>query len=77
MLTFGGPWRRQPELRAESPGPGGGYENDRTGGDAQAKMPDARTRPLRLLFFAIVCRIVTAAEISVWTVDINSVSVAP
>lgn len=44
-------------------------------GDAQAKMPDARTHSLCLLLFVIACRVVTPAEISVWTVDINSVGV--
>ncbi|XP_041809369.1 transmembrane protein 87A-like isoform X1 [Chelmon rostratus] len=36
------------------------------------KMPDARTRRLCLLLFVSVFRLGTAAEVSVWKVDINS-----
>ncbi|XP_068194507.1 transmembrane protein 87A-like [Antennarius striatus] len=36
------------------------------------KMPDERTCRSCLLLFAVLCRVATAAEVSVWTVDINS-----
>ncbi|XP_070697792.1 transmembrane protein 87A-like [Pempheris klunzingeri] len=36
------------------------------------KMPDAQVHRLCLLFFAFVFRLGAAAEVSVWTVDINS-----
>lgn len=45
--------------------------------DAQMKMPDAQAHRLCLLLFALVFRFGTAAEVSVWKVDINSVGVTP
>lgn len=36
------------------------------------KMPDAPVHPIRLLLFALFLRPGTAAEVSVWSVDINS-----
>lgn len=39
------------------------------------KMPDAGSLRSCLLLFALILRPCAAAEVSVWTVDINSVSV--
>ena len=43
--------------------------------DAQMKMPDATAQWVRALVFTLVLRAGTAAEVSLWNVEINSVSV--
>lgn len=45
--------------------------------DVSVKMPDVRSLRSCVLLFALVLRLAAAAEVSVWTVDINSVSVFP
>lgn len=69
-MTGGTTTRRTPDLEADT-------RVRPVVGAHTTKMPDAQTHRLCLLLFAIALRLGTAAEVSVWKVDINSVSVTP